>query len=79
MGDELIETLTMYLASGQNSREAARRLHLSPRTVSYRLERIESLLGHDLDTEASLRLGAALLALRVARDAGRETAVSERR
>jgi hypothetical protein len=72
MGEELIETLEVYLASGQNSRETARRLHRSPRTVTYRLERIASLLGHDLDSEASLRLGAALLALRVAREAGRQ-------
>ncbi len=62
MGEEYIETLEAYLSSGQNSRETARRLHLSPRTVTYRLERIVSLLGEPLDSAASLRLGAALLA-----------------
>ena len=71
MGEEYVETLETYLASGQNSRETARRLHLSPRTVTYRLERIEELLGRELDSEASLRLGAALLALRVSRQSQR--------
>jgi hypothetical protein len=61
MGEELIETLAVYLGCGQNSREAARQLHLSPRTVSYRLERIEALLGRQLDTEAGLRLSAAIM------------------
>ena len=73
MGEELIETLAIYLACGQNSREAARQLHLSPRTVTYRLERIEALLGRELGTEAGLRLSAAILALRAMRQAGRET------
>lgn len=71
MGEELIETLEVYLGSRQNIREAARRLHLAPRTVAYRLERIETLLGHDLDGEVAMRLSTALLALRVSRMAGR--------
>ena len=71
MGEELIETLEVYLGSRQNIREAARRLHLAPRTVAYRLERIETLLGHELDGDAAMRLSAALLALRVSRQAGR--------
>ena len=70
MGEELIETLEVYLGSKQNIREAARRLHLAPRTVAYRLERIETLLGRDLDGETAVRLGAALLALRVSRQVG---------
>ena len=48
MGEELIETLEVYFGAKQNIREAARRLHLAPRTVAYRLERIETLLGHEL-------------------------------
>lgn len=72
MGEELIETLEVYLGSRQNTRETARRLHLAPRTVAYRLERIETLLGHDLDGDAAMRLSTALLALRVTRQAGRE-------
>jgi DNA-binding PucR family transcriptional regulator len=39
--------------------------------VAYRLERIESLLGHDLDGPIAMRLSAALLALRVTQQAGR--------
>ena len=71
MGEELIETLEVYLTSRQNTRETARRLHLAPRTVAYRLERIETLLGHDLDGDVAMRLSTALLALRVIRQAGR--------
>ena len=52
----------------------ARRLHLAPRTVAYRLERIETLLGYELDGDATVRLSAALLALRVSRQAGRTEA-----
>jgi hypothetical protein len=74
MGEELIETLETYLGSRQNTREAARRLHLAPRTVAYRLERIETLLGRKLDGDATVRLSAALLALRVSRQAGRTAA-----
>jgi DNA-binding PucR family transcriptional regulator len=70
MGEELIETLQVYLGSKQNIREAARRLHLAPRTVAYRLERIESLLGETLEGDVTLRLSAALLALRVDRETG---------
>ena len=69
MGEELVETLEVYLGSKQNIRETARRLHLAPRTVAYRLERIETLLGQELDGEVAMRLGAALLALRVDRQA----------
>ncbi len=76
MGEELIETLEVYLGSRQNAREAARRLHLAPRTVAYRLERIESLLGVALDGEVTMRLGAALLALRVSRQSSRSTGPS---
>jgi hypothetical protein len=71
MGNELLETLEVYLGCGQNSREAARQLHLSPRTVAYRLERVESLLGRKLDTRAGLRLSAAILALRATRQTGK--------
>jgi DNA-binding PucR family transcriptional regulator len=47
-------------------------LHLAPRTVAYRLERIETLLGRELDGDVAMRLGAALLALRVNRQAAGE-------
>ena len=70
MGDELVETLEVYLGSKQNIREAARRLHLAPRTVAYRLERIEVLLGQELEGDVALRLSAALMARRVDQQAG---------
>jgi sugar diacid utilization regulator len=69
MGDELIETLRVYLESGQNMRETARRLHLANRTIAYRLERVEQLLGRPLEGPTIERLAVALLAYRVGRPA----------
>ena len=60
LGEELIETLQAYFDAGENVTAAARRLHLATRTVAYRLERIESLLGHPLDGENGRRLSIAL-------------------
>ncbi|HET9083370.1 MAG TPA: helix-turn-helix domain-containing protein [Candidatus Limnocylindrales bacterium] len=60
MGDELVETLQVFFDAGENRRETARRLHLADRTVAYRLERAENLLGHGLDGEAGRRLNVAL-------------------
>ena len=60
MGDELVETLQVFFDAGGNRRETARRLHLADRTVAYRLERAEDLLGHGLDGEAGRRLNVAL-------------------
>lgn len=71
MGEDLVETLEVYLGSRQNIRETARRLHLAPRTVAYRLERIETLLGRAVEGDTAVRLGAALLARRVQHQAGR--------
>jgi hypothetical protein len=70
MGSELIETLEVYLESGQNMREAGRRLHLAPRTVAYRLERIARLVGHPLDGAAYRRLSVATFAYRMRREGG---------
>jgi hypothetical protein len=64
MGAELIETLEVYLESGQNMRETGRRLHLAPRTVAYRLERIARLIGHPLDGPTIRRLSVASFAYR---------------
>jgi PucR C-terminal helix-turn-helix domain len=64
MGDELVETLRTYFECGENMREAARRMHLAPRTVAYRLERIESILGRPIDGEIRPRLAVALMAHR---------------
>ncbi len=66
MGDELVETLRVYFESGENAREAARRLHLANRTVTYRLARIAEALGRPLDGEMRNRLSVALLAYRIA-------------
>ena len=65
MGEELVETLRVYFDAGENMRETARRLHLANRTVAYRLQRIESLLGGPLDGSRRERLVVALLARRV--------------
>ncbi|MFI6943057.1 PucR family transcriptional regulator [Streptomyces sp. NPDC050418] len=43
----LIDTLTAYFDSGCVAAEAARRLSLSVRAMTYRLERIHSLTGYD--------------------------------
>ncbi|MET8293825.1 PucR family transcriptional regulator [Streptomyces sp. NPDC001272] len=43
----LLETLTAYFDAGCVSAEAARRLDLSVRALTYRLERIHSLTAHD--------------------------------
>ena len=60
MGEELVETLQVYFDAGGNRRETARRLHLADRTVAYRLERAEDLLGHGFDGEVGRRLNVAL-------------------
>jgi hypothetical protein len=70
MGPELIETLEVYLECGQNMRETGRRMHLAPRTVAYRLERIARLIGQPLDGPAYRRLSVAAFAYRTRRDGG---------
>ncbi len=60
-----VETLQVFFDSGENMRETARRLHLANRTVAYRLERIEALLGHPLDGELGRRLAVALMVMRL--------------
>jgi hypothetical protein len=62
-GPELVETIDAYLAEGMNVTGTARRLGLAPRTVTYRLERIEELRGAPLDA-AAWRRYAVLLAAR---------------
>lgn len=43
----LIETLAGYYDAGGNAAQTARALHLSVRALTYRLERIRELTGHD--------------------------------
>lgn len=63
----LLETIAAYAAAGYVNAEAARRLDLSVRALSYRLERIAALTGFDLDdalqryTLETAALGARLL------------------
>jgi hypothetical protein len=65
LGSELVETLQVYFDAGENMRETARRLHLANRTVAYRLEKIEALLGGPLDDASRRRLAVALLVRRL--------------
>jgi hypothetical protein len=67
MGPELTETLEVFFDSGQNMRETGRRLHLAPRTVAYRLERVARLIGRPLDGPTCRRLTIALFAYRMRR------------
>jgi sugar diacid utilization regulator len=65
--DVLVETLQAYFAAGDVATEAARRLHVSVRTVTYRLSRVAQLTGYRVsqpDQRFSLQaavLGARLL------------------
>lgn len=61
-GAQLVMTLRIFLETAGNRRETARRLGLAPRTVAYRLRRIEVRLGVRLAGAALLRLAAALFA-----------------
>jgi sugar diacid utilization regulator len=65
--EPLLDTLEAYFAAGEVATDAARRLHLSVRAVTYRLDRVKEITGHDpaeptdrftLDTAV---LGARLL------------------
>jgi DNA-binding PucR family transcriptional regulator len=65
--EPLLETISAYAAAGYVNAEAARRLDLSVRALSYRLERITVLTGFDPDdalqryTLETAALGARLL------------------
>jgi sugar diacid utilization regulator len=65
--DVLLETLREYFNAGEVATEAARRLHVSVRTVTYRLARVAQLTGYSVsqpDQRFSLHaavLGAHLL------------------
>ena len=61
----LVETLETYLGERENVRATARRLGVASRTVTYRLERIERLLGGRLDADRRLRLATVLFARRL--------------
>ncbi len=62
----LLETLEAYFASGQVAVQAARRLHLSVRAVTYRLARVRELTGQDPARPAdALALQVAVIGARL--------------
>lgn len=69
-GAALVETVAAYLAERENIRAAGRKLGVAPRTVAYRLARVERLLGGPLDADRRLRLATVLFARRLLVPAG---------
>jgi purine catabolism regulator len=64
----LLPTLRAYVEFGRNKSAAAKALHLERRSLYHRLEKIEALLGRDLqDVETCTRLHVALKALAILR------------
>ncbi|HEX8347041.1 MAG TPA: helix-turn-helix domain-containing protein [Actinoplanes sp.] len=58
----LLATLAAYFDTGQVATESAKRLHVSVRTVTYRLQRIKALTGYDpADPQHRFTLQAAVL------------------
>ncbi|HET6743512.1 MAG TPA: helix-turn-helix domain-containing protein [Kribbella sp.] len=45
--EPLLKTLEAYFATGEVATETARRLNMSVRTVTYRLDKVRALTGHD--------------------------------
>ncbi len=65
-GQELVRTLSAWLDAGQSVTATSRALDVAPRTVSYRLARIATLLGVPaLDARVVAHLSAALLVARL--------------
>jgi sugar diacid utilization regulator len=64
--EPLVDTLEAYFAAGEVSTETARRLHVSVRTVTYRLAKISDLTGYDPTVPAQrLTLQAAVVGARL--------------
>jgi sugar diacid utilization regulator len=60
--EALLETLREYFAAGEVATEAARRLHVSVRTVTYRLARVAQLTGYRVsEPDQRFALHAAVL------------------
>ena len=58
----LLDTLDAYFGTGAVATESAKRLHVSVRTVTYRLDRIRTLTGYDaVDPRHRFTLQAAVL------------------
>jgi sugar diacid utilization regulator len=61
----LLDTMEVYFSTGAVATETAKRLHVSVRTVTYRLERIRTLIGYDpADAGHRFTLQAAVLGAR---------------
>jgi len=64
--EPLLATLDAYFATGGITTETARRIHLSVRAVTYRLERIKTLTGYDpTDPAQRFTVNTALLGARL--------------
>src|SRR5690606_9087384 len=66
-GASLVETLSQYFASNQNTGNAAERLGIHPKTMAQRMERISHLLGKEwrepqqlLQVQVALRVQALI-------------------
>jgi sugar diacid utilization regulator len=64
--EPLLGTLDAYFATGSVATETARRLHLSVRAVTYRLDRVKALTGYDpADPAQRFTIHAAVLGARL--------------
>jgi sugar diacid utilization regulator len=64
--EPLLQTLTTYFATGGVATETARRLHMSVRTVTYRLAKVKTLTGYDAaDPTHHLALHMAVIGARL--------------
>lgn len=64
--EPLLQTLDAYFATGAVATETARRLHMSVRTVTYRLAKVKALTGHDPNNpEQRFALHAAVIGARL--------------
>jgi len=62
----LLDTLDAYFATGGVATEPAKRLHVSVRTVTYRLDRVKTLTGYNpTDPAHRFTLQAAVLGAKV--------------
>jgi DNA-binding PucR family transcriptional regulator len=62
----LLDTLRAYFGAGEIATEAARRLHVSVRTVTYRLARVAQLTGYHVSRpDQRFSLHAAVLGARL--------------
>jgi sugar diacid utilization regulator len=64
--EPLLQTLLAYFSTGEVATETARRLHMSVRTVTYRLAKVKALTGYDpADPAQRFSLHAAALGARL--------------